>query len=316
VTKSSDKNKARQIRRPEVVYHYTSAETLLKIVASRTIWATNLRYLNDVSESDYCLRLLRRRVPRFLKANPSSDGQILTSVLNKITLGDLDAPFVASFSSLPDSLPQWRSYCPNGNGASIGFEALSLNGCTIAKENPDKSTDSVSLDFVRYISAHDLQTQDGIIQSCLTTLREWRALPKVHSFPSLPIEEAALKRHIKAWATVVKHSAFEAENEYRLIATSARLDGNDVKFRCSKTTVIPYLELYLPESEEDKMGDRTILKEEPSRSEVTRYDYFIREIIVGPTPNPDLTVGALTSMFQSRLFGPKIRKSTIPFRDL
>ena len=39
---------------PRVVYHYTSMDAMLGIVEG-CIWATNIRYLNDVSEYDHFL---------------------------------------------------------------------------------------------------------------------------------------------------------------------------------------------------------------------------------------------------------------------
>jgi hypothetical protein len=38
---------------PEVVYHYTSMDTMIKIVESATIWATSISYLNDDSEREH-----------------------------------------------------------------------------------------------------------------------------------------------------------------------------------------------------------------------------------------------------------------------
>jgi hypothetical protein len=47
---------------PEVVYHYTSMDTLLKIVATGHIWATNINYLNDVLERRHCLARVKARL--------------------------------------------------------------------------------------------------------------------------------------------------------------------------------------------------------------------------------------------------------------
>jgi hypothetical protein len=38
---------------PEVIYHYTSAQALEKIIKNGQIWATNYRYLNDSQEIGY-----------------------------------------------------------------------------------------------------------------------------------------------------------------------------------------------------------------------------------------------------------------------
>jgi hypothetical protein len=37
---------------PEVVYHYTSMDTMTKIAKNAEIWATSINYLNDVSEGE------------------------------------------------------------------------------------------------------------------------------------------------------------------------------------------------------------------------------------------------------------------------
>src|SRR5450631_1766831 len=110
---------------PDVVYHYTSAATLLEIVKSGSIWATNLEYLNDVSESRHCIDALRRRVTNYLARNPSDFGEVLQSALENAGSG-FELPYVASFSRVQDSLPLWRSYCPNGNGVSVGFKLSAL----------------------------------------------------------------------------------------------------------------------------------------------------------------------------------------------
>jgi len=38
-----------------VVFHYTSVAALWSIIQNRSIWATNIHYLNDVSESTHCV---------------------------------------------------------------------------------------------------------------------------------------------------------------------------------------------------------------------------------------------------------------------
>ena len=45
-------------------------------------------------------------------------------------------------------------------------------------------------------------------------------------------------------------------------------------------------------------------------------DYFIEQIMVGPTPNPDLTIEGLNKLFLSKRVSPLIRKTDTPYRDL
>jgi hypothetical protein len=49
----------------EVVYHYTTMGTMMKIAETASIWATSINYLNDVSEGDYFRELVRKRIPEY-----------------------------------------------------------------------------------------------------------------------------------------------------------------------------------------------------------------------------------------------------------
>ena len=113
---------------PDVVYHYTSMEVLLSIVEHKQLWATSIRYLNDVRERDLYLEAVRQRLPNFL---PDSES-VLTDLDESSSFAEL--PFIVSFSTEKDSLPQWRSYCPNGNGVAIGFRPEVLKN--VSFKNP------------------------------------------------------------------------------------------------------------------------------------------------------------------------------------
>jgi hypothetical protein len=135
------------IGEPEVVYHYTSVDTMMKIVTSGKIWATSISYLNDSSEGEHFLRMVRRRLPDLL-----AQYQLQHSVLRELD-GKAQVekrPFIASFSAEGDSLPQWRSYCPRGNGVSIGFRVGCLTLAKIAL-NEEKSPHGVQFKPVEYI---------------------------------------------------------------------------------------------------------------------------------------------------------------------
>jgi len=120
----------------EIVYHYTSMDVVLKIIANKELWATNVRYMNDVSEFQFFLEIAQRRLPEVipdiipmdLVAFAKQASQKLGSVPDF-----LNVPFVSSFSLHDDSLTHWRSYCPTGNGVSIGFRTGSLHDAYVKK---------------------------------------------------------------------------------------------------------------------------------------------------------------------------------------
>src|SRR5271163_3890133 len=97
--------------KPEILYHYTTIDAMMNIAKYRKIWATSISYLNDSSEGDHLLGMIRKRLPALLKKHSLDD-----SVLERLDYTDTeigDRPFIASFSTEANSLPQWRSYCPN-----------------------------------------------------------------------------------------------------------------------------------------------------------------------------------------------------------
>src|SRR3954447_7059323 len=102
---------------PDSVYHYTKLRALIPIVETGRIWASNVKYSNDPAEISYGDELLRRMLKeRF------SDFQ-LRGVFEKINEVDY---YGVAFSAESDLLPQWRTYCQNGNGVAIGFAAQAL----------------------------------------------------------------------------------------------------------------------------------------------------------------------------------------------
>jgi hypothetical protein len=294
---------------PEVVYHYTSAETLLKIAKSGKIWATNLRYLNDVSESDHCINALRARLPGFLLQHPSEYDDDLRAALARVT-DDFDPPYVASFSAVKDSLPQWRSYCPNGNGVSIGFKMSALRESVLSRKSSlgeQFPVQKSSVQKVEYLGVQDWDFQDRILLQTIVALKKFEeeqdALNLPYDEKTMTSDEFFFTTEISSRSSLVKHSAFETEQEYRLIAPSLMFSDAPVQCRCSRTTVIPYLEVLMPE------WGKTM--------ESFRYtDFFIQEIVVGPTPDFGLTAVALETFFWSMKVPVTIYKSSVPFRDL
>jgi hypothetical protein len=81
---------------PTTLYHYTTTDGLLGILASEEVWATDIRFLNDTSELVDAIKLFSDE----LEANPLNLGKE-TGWLHRIITPNLDtAPvdhFVISF---------------------------------------------------------------------------------------------------------------------------------------------------------------------------------------------------------------------------
>ena len=111
---------------PDIVYHYTSIDTMMKIVESESIWATSVCYLNDTSEQSHFLELVQSRIPH-IKFATTEEHEAAETFQNVYEGGFESRPFIASFSEA-DSLPQSAlSYCNAGNGVAIGFSTDCLS---------------------------------------------------------------------------------------------------------------------------------------------------------------------------------------------
>lgn len=112
---------------PEQLFHYSSLSGYLGIVKSRTLWASNIHRLSDAEEYAYGLRLTKQLLEeRRLLTTAAPEIELLETLglhLGSIVRTNL---FVVSFSANDDLLSQWRGYCPNGKGVSIGFYSSDL----------------------------------------------------------------------------------------------------------------------------------------------------------------------------------------------
>lgn len=137
-----------------LVYHYTTAEGLKGIIENHCVWATNVNFLNDISEYHHGVNVIREEIEKYevepeklltAKIEPTAvarwnaKGLIISNVQQKLKEADYSLwTFVTSFfdstatltkATLPDAgdiLEQWRAYSRDAAGFSIGFDKFAL----------------------------------------------------------------------------------------------------------------------------------------------------------------------------------------------
>jgi hypothetical protein len=302
---------APDVNEPEVVYHYTTMDTMMKIVDSASIWATSINYLNDVSEGDHFRVLVRQRIPHYIGDHPSEDVDLLQTFYKTPNPPVLDTfatrPFVASFSQDSDSLPQWRSYCPNGNGVAVGFRVdclkrafVKLEGEAHVSELPNQP--NVRYMKIDYVDSIGVEVLDKNIAVALATAR-------VYADEGYDRPEIIFKTIIDSIASFKKHPSFSNEREYRLLVEMFA-DRRYFKFRATRSTLVPYVPVSIPRRH-PRYGDST----EPIMSRLAgRWD-FIDRVVVGPTANKNLSLDAVSAFFEKEEMQVEVVSSEIPFRD-
>jgi hypothetical protein len=283
---------------PPVLFHYTSMDGLLSIVETGRMRATHIRYLNDWSEAETMWNLVLGRLQeRKDSAKSVEESTHLSGIIDLARARHLPSDFVASFSEEGDDLSQWRSYCSGAAGFSIGFSSEALRSQWVSDPAGGKpSFVGGQLLKVSYLSKADTTEADLAIDDAL------QLGAQLHGKKGF-LGPISGDRAVSAWISVIapsyKDSAFSAEREWRIVLSKPHKPMPGRRFRAGKSTVIPYIEVELNRNLDFKLSD----------------EYMIRKVFVGPTPNPELSIEALKSLFLAKGH-PEVLvdKSEIPFR--
>jgi len=263
-------------RRPTSrIFHYTSQAGLVGIVKSKCIWATSIHHLNDATEFDYARGLLKRVIG---EKSQDGVGTRLVRELNKLIVGSARINlFVTSFSEKPDLLSQWRAYCPNGNGYSIGFKYAQL-------------ADQMSRQkFFLAPCIYDPVEQEKLIRELVD-----QAFTRARAVASPKITEIANECLDKFFIVgpTLKHPSFAEEVEWRLISEYPKFVGEpQIAVREGKSILLPYFQFRLAEENAHLPKPR---------------------IVVGPNPHMELAI--LSVQFLMGTFQADVRPTTIPYR--
>ena len=277
--------------KPEILYHYTTIDAMMNIAKSRKIWATSISYLNDSSEGDHLLGMIRNRLKDLLQKHSLGN-----SVLEQLSYTGTEIehrPFITSFSADGNSLPQWRSYCPNGNGVAIGFRVASLPQFIQIREAERSTILFIRLEKVNYKPVSgELSIIDSEIAELVARADEMGPSSEARTSPrrSGREDDFAAVAHMAACSR--KHHSFSNEHEYRLIADPTLLNAGDLQFRSARSTLVPYIELSIPTTD------------------------FIAEVVIGPSNNPELSLQAVQAFFKHLQLQVDVKDCQIPFRNL
>jgi len=289
---------------PEVVYHYTTMDALLNIIDKRQLWATNSRYLNDESENRLFIEAVQGRLHVCVPGYADLVGNHLSNVYKRM----VDLPFITSFTEIGDSLTHWRSYCPDGNGVSIGFNVACLLNAE-ANHEPEISfqleagTMRATADFgqIRYLDPSHHPTIDEAIHAAVTDSKAF-VESNGYDMAMFPNE---LAFRIFWQAPFYKDHSFLNEREFRLQINSIRWRQDLLRFRTTRSTLVPYVLVTIPRS--DRVKPKLGLSSDAWNA--------IDSITIGPTPNKELSIQAVEAFCETRGICPIVKGSAIPYRD-
>lgn len=277
------------------LFHYTSLDGLLGIVKHHCLWATHIAHLNDSSELDYAVDLLKRKVSNVLREHDPSigDRECLEQLQQWLTdrWPQNNLLFTCSFSEAGNLLSQWRAYCPPTGGVSLGFRPDELISCA----------DLQGYQLVRCVYDRDVQQSlvDAWLKHVMATKDDQgQPLTQAHPTQSLYAHFRAHEEQFLQIATRIKNPAFAEEREWRLVSKASKdLRDPRLRFRVGRSRLVPYVEFTPPLQDHSRMSFYTVY--------------------VGPAQDPGLAFESVsTYMIHSNAKSSKgVQASGIPLRS-
>ena len=118
------------------IYHYTTAEALISILEGSTLYATNVKFMNDTTELEYPISLLRKTIDETVHDPNPGVNQAIKDYYNQTIVPRMievaERQFILSFSFDKDSLHLWNYYSRD-DGYAIGFDLPGLHAALHGK---------------------------------------------------------------------------------------------------------------------------------------------------------------------------------------
>jgi Protein of unknown function (DUF2971) len=276
---------------PDLLYHYTDVAGLIGICSSGSLWATNLRFMNDAKELAHSWKLMLKVLAEAKnKAGFPAQLELIDEIERTAMAGWVGYPdfYATSFTANGDLLSQWRGYGSSGGGYAIGFDAARLISPPSPYPQPDRFLNRV---------IYEEETQLRVLRATAEKMLELFA--KVD--PSSPEMTGARARLFAALGEVVgfvfsfKDPAWSEEQEWRsvYVLPEGELDGVD--FRPDGGIAVPYVTLAIGTDPDARLP--------------------IREIVQGPRLDNETGVGSLELLMASNGYSDvKITVSSVPLR--
>jgi len=293
---------------PNVLFHYTSAEGLVGILSSKSIWMTELRYMNDMSELQYAKDKISTRLSTYAEKHNINEIQEeflkrIASAFDPFSSGN--AVFSASFCESGNLLSQWRAYRGKGGGYAIGFDFfhtirfLSKN-CAPRKVIYQEQIQNEIIDAIieKYLAAIAIETSG-------------RSIKNINVDDFIPAVCQAFSGTAGELMFSFKHPDFHEEREWRLvhfmnINPRFNRSGEFPSFRSYEGNIIPYLSTSFENAVQ------------ASKDDTYGCPFPVVKLFIGPTINAELNTESVKYLLSN--MNPDattdIHKSEIPLRWL
>jgi len=288
--------------------HYTTIETIEKIISSKELWFSNPLYMNDIEEVRFGLieadTLIRsssiisdacgtpERTTTFLTAFADYSRNYIENHLADTYVFCLSEHERNDHDGL---LSMWRGYGGNGNGAAIVIDTAKINNLP---------TSPLVLARVEYGTAQE--RRDWLV----ALINKFGAILVVENLPQeqLHVAACALLDRVKLFALFSKHEGFAEEREWRIVYMRDR----------DQTKVFDPMFGYLTGSRGIEAKLKFKIAHHPgATAEDLSLTKMVDRIILGPSissPMAAATFKRMLSQHGETALASRVSASSIPFR--
>jgi hypothetical protein len=287
-----------RIARPpdDKLFHYTNADGLIGILRSRVFWGTDITHLNDSSELEYGMELVRRQLDEAARRRAKGKVAALLAAARENFHsfgGGLLTAYVSCFCQNGDLLSQWRGYGDSGGGYTIGIRPCRKGGTATPEPK-------ISLRRVIYEPVEQLK----LINESIAQLEAFADYAFADGSP-LDWNEVGkqltsfFRQEVGDYLWCFKNNAFSEEQEWRFLYLTGPADPapRSTHFRPRPSGIVPYVELDL--------------------FNLRNADIFLDvcEIICGPTLDPDRSARTVQTLLRSLKYeSVDVKPSRVPLR--
>lgn len=244
----------------EMLYHYTSASALRKILRQEGIVLrfTKYGFVNDTSEGKVIIDMFRSACERLLMeekisrefyidiANVEKSGEKKfyvqgdgrSSTIDTIVKDEFDA-YICCFSTLPDSLPMWNYYIKNDEGAGYNI-AMTGVLCDGLFKIDGINRYNCGIYKINYVDVND--PESNIFYKWIAELAPYSK--------NIEAVKKILSTYLMRAQLMYKHICFEHEQEVRFVLYLPKhLTRNrafQIEYTEKKGVIIPYIDVLIP----------------------------------------------------------------------
>lgn len=298
------------------LYHYTSGTSLLGILQSRQLWATDLRFLNDFEELNKGLSFFEEFIDSLSgdlakKINKPVEELINILVSNIRRNAALTSINVVSFTSKSDNLRQWMSYCNCKVGYCIEFE-----GNDILPNHLKEYAGCLQIRKIDYLQDYRTKEYRATVNAFVSEIKRVLTTDSNDSSHEELIADFSYKANefilnCMFLASSMKSVQFQDESEYRLIYIG---NNRDSELDCENDSAelqALYSKPSLPVESYREISDIIVPYQRiPFNIE------SIKSVVIGPSSNSEFAEKGLIEIRDRNDLCFSIKKSECSLRKL